>query len=708
MSEEKKSILDRFEKKDELYLARKEVMSFEDYIDEVYTNPLIPRNSFQRVYDMIISFGNSPSGKIGNPELPRYHFFNDRFDLSIEKQVDLKRTDYGPDAIFGIEDSMEEFVSFLKGAAQGKNYMKRFLLMLGPVASAKSTLANLLKKGYEHYTSIDSGKMYAFDWVNIPRTTREEMHEIIDKDSPCPMNEDPLALLPQDIRNQFLKEINKKTDAYHRIKLEGDSCPPCMHLYDRLMKVHEGDWKKVLKEHIRVRRLIASEDRRVAIGTFKPKDEKNQDSTELTGDTNFLTMQAYGDEAHPLAFSHSGEFDKANRGFLEWVEIIKLNEEFLYELLDGTQDRKIKPKNQPNIRIDQILFGHTNVPEFEKLRRNESQEAFRNRIYVVNVPYNLELSEEIKIYEKEYGHGMDQDGKHIAPHTIYSAALFAVLTRLKHPEKHKLSLMDKLKLYDGKVVDEWNTEHVKELMKAAAESSTQKEGLFGVSPRVIQNTLDGLLSKSRYNGKCINPLMLFNELEFSIEHDASINENLIDKYKHELLTMVVEEYKNIAKNDLMKAISSDESAMKELFEKYVNHVRASHLNEKVKDKYTEQEEPADEKFMRRLEERMNISEEAAQGHRMTLMAYMNKVMGEDREFDFKSDERLYKGLQLELFEQKKGSIDLTKIANPDKFSNEEEKGKFNVLMKRLTEPAMGYCNECAEKLIRYAGKAIQD
>jgi serine protein kinase len=717
MSKRGSEILEQFEDMDAEYQQRREVMTFTEYLDLVMEDPMVARNAAQRVYDMIVSFGSQPSGKVGQEKIPRYNFFNDRFDLKKEHEyAGLQREHYGPDAIFGIEDSLEKIVAFLRSSAEGKDMSKRFLLLLGPVASAKSTIANLLKKGYEIYTASQEGRMYTHEWVDVPKTKEEidfdlykksigedvELSDVIES-IPCPLNEDPLVLLPREFRRKFLEEVNKKTDALHKIKLADGTCTHCAHVYDRLMQHYDGNWKKVL-EHVRVKRLVASEKRRVAIGTFKPKDEKNQDSTELTGDTNYLNVQKYGDDTHPMAFSHSGEFDKANRGMLEWVEIIKLQQEFLYELLDGTQDKVIKPKNQPNIPIDQVLFGHTNVPEYKRLILNESMEAIRNRIVPVKVPYNLELSEEVKIYEKSYSDG--KTSKHIAPWTLHMAAFFAVLTRLQEPKKHQLTLVQKLKLYDGKVVERMTRENVKELMDEAPD-----EGLFGVSPRFIQNTLANLLSRSEYDGPCVNPLMLFRELSELVKDettDASIpTKKERERYKGELLPLVEQEYKEIAKEELMKAITSDERAMRELFEKYVNNVTAEMMRKKVVDPITEEEYEPDQRFMRKIEERMGIPKEAAKEARAALVAHMNYLRGKGEDFDFKKDEKLYRGIQEEVFEMKKSQIDMSAIAIPERIQSEDDKTKLNKILSALKDD-MGYCDHCADMLIKFAGRIIND
>ena len=217
-------------------------------------------------------------------------------------------------------------------------------------------------------------------------------------------------------------------------------------------------------QHVQVRACCCRAQDRVGIGTFQPKDEKNQDSTELTGDINYRKIAEYGSDTDPRAFNFDGEFNIANRGMIEFIEVLKLDVAFLYELLGASQEHLIKPKKFPQTFIDEVILGHTNEPEYRRLQNNEYMEALRDRTVKVDIPYITKLNEEIKIYEKDYNPAKIR-GKHIAPHTIEMAAMWAVLTRLEEPKKHNLTLMQKLKLYNGKTLPGFTEDNVKELRK---------------------------------------------------------------------------------------------------------------------------------------------------------------------------------------------------------------------------------------------------
>jgi serine protein kinase len=265
-------------------------------------------------------------------------------------------------------------------------------------------------------------------------------------------------------------------------------------------------------EHVKVKRLILSEKDRRGIGTFQPKDEKNQDSTELTGDINYRKIAEFGSDSDPRAFNFDGELNIANRGIVEFIEVLKLDVAFLYDLLGASQEHLIKPKKFAQTYIDEVILGHTNEPEYKKLQGNEMMEAFRDRTIKIDVPYNIRLDDEIKIYLKDFGPEKIK-GIHIAPHTIEVAAMWAVLTRLSEPKKAGITKLQKLKLYNGKSIPGFTEDSIKELKEEAP-----REGMQGISPRYIQDKIsNALVSHQAQIDKSINPFMVMNELEGGTE-----------------------------------------------------------------------------------------------------------------------------------------------------------------------------------------------
>src|SRR5207248_2034461 len=219
----------------------------------------------------------------------------------------------------------------------------RVLLLHGPVGSSKSTIARLLKRGLEDYSRTDAGMLFSFAW-KMPDGSLQK----------CPMHEEPLHLVPQDLRGPLLADLNGgRGDGDFQVTIRGSLCPFCRQMYNERLARAGGDWTRMLDD-VRVYRLILSEQDRIGIGTFQPKDEKNQDSTELTGDINYRKIAEYGTDSDPRAFNFDGELNIANRGLVEFIEVLKLDVAFLYDLLGASQEHKIKPKKFAQTDIDEV------------------------------------------------------------------------------------------------------------------------------------------------------------------------------------------------------------------------------------------------------------------------------------------------------------------------------------------------------------------
>ena len=645
--------------------------SFEDYLDLVRKNPRVTRNAFQRVYDMVLSHGVEEY--IDNKKkIVRYSFFKDELHS-------------GKDAIYGLDIPLMRLMNVLKSAAQGYGTERRVILLHGPVGSSKSTIARQLKRGLEHYSRTSEGAVYSYEW-HLPG----ELAELAGGSEvfPCPMHDEPLRLIPREWRPRAIEQLglgNSDT----RVRVEGDVNPACRLIFSKLMEHYQGNFEKVMK-HVRVRRLLLSEQDRVGIGTFQPKDEKNQDSTELTGDINYRKIAVFGSDSDPRAFNFDGEFNIANRGIIEFVEILKLDVAFLYDLLGATQEHRVKPKKFAQTDIDEVIIGHTNEAEYKKLLNNEFMEALRDRTVKVDIPYISRVSEEVKIYVKDYT--SERVGKHVAPHTLYVASLWAVLTRLEEPKKHNLTVLQKAKLYDGKTLPGFTQDNIKELRKEAV-----REGLDGISPRYIQDKISNALVSDKNEG-CINPFMVLNELEAGLKHHSLISSEDQRKRYGELLSVVKQEYEDIIKNEVQRAISADEDAIAKLCANYIDNVKAYTQKEKVKNPYTGQDEEPDERLMRSIETKIDIPESRKDDFRREIMNYIGALAVEGRQFDYKTNERLHKALEAKLFEDQKDSIKLTSLVS--NVVDRQTQEKIDVVKQRLIKN-FGYDEVSATDVLNY-------
>ncbi|MFB6089596.1 MAG: serine protein kinase PrkA, partial [Halobellus sp.] len=452
--------------KDSVPSDLREAKSFEWYLDAVYEDPRIARNAHQRVADMFDHYGTDYDEDAGVVE----------YRMAAEDPLhDGENTFYGRE----VHESIHEFVNKVKSGARGLGPEKRIKLLLGPVGSGKSHFDWMVRRYFEDYTSTDAGRMYTFRWTDLGDVIRDQDPE--DDVVTSPMNQDPLVLLPQEQRDEVIERLNERLDAPYTIRNDQTLDPASEFYLDKLLAHYDDDLQAVLENHVEVVRLVASENKRQCVETFEPKDKKNQDETELTGDVNYSKLAVYG-ESDPRAFDYSGAFCNANRGLFSGEELLKLQREFLYDFLHATQEQTIKPKNNPRIDIDQVIVGRTNMPEYREKKGDEKMEAFNDRTKRIDFPYVLEYDEEAEIYRKMLRNA-DVPDMHIEPHALEMAGLFGVLTRIEEPDEN-VSLVQKAKAYNGEI-DEGDDVDVRKLREAGEEKADVAEGMDGVSARFI-------------------------------------------------------------------------------------------------------------------------------------------------------------------------------------------------------------------------------
>lgn len=642
--------------------------SFADYLNIVVEQPNVTRTSYQRLYDMILAHGTEDIYE-NKDKLTRFKFFTEFATRHA-------------DGIYGLDRPLMQLVNTFKSAALGYGTERRVILLHGPVGSAKSTIARLLKRGLEEYSRTDAGMLYSFSWKNADGTYSKD-----------PMHGEPLQLVPEEYRANMLSMLNeqaKKPHAYP-IRIKGDLSPYSRYEFKTRLPKYDGDWLKMLDGEVKIYRLVLSEKDRIGIGTFQPKDEKNQDSTELTGDINYRKIAEYGSDSDPRAFNFDGELNIANRGIVEFIEVLKLDVAFLYDLLGASQEHKIKPKKFAQTDIDEVILGHTNEPEYRRLQNNEFMEALRDRTVKIDIPYVTRLKDEVKIYEKDFNTDKVL-GKHIAPHTVEVAAMWAVLTRLNPPKHASLTVLQKMKLYNGKTLPGFTEDNVIELKREATH-----EGMTGISPRYIQDKISNALV-AHPDEDNINPFMVMKELEDGLRHHSLIKDE--DQFRHykELLSVVKEEYEDIVKNEVQRAIAADEEALARLCSNYIDNVKAYTQREKVRNRYTGNYEEPDERLMRSVEEKIDIPEGRKDDFRREIMNYIGALAIDGKKFDYRTNERLQKALELKLFEDQKDSIKLSSLVSNvvDKATQE----KIDVVKSRLIRN-YGYNESSATDILNF-------
>lgn len=608
--------------------------SFAEYCELVKRNPQIAQLSHARIYNMIMSAGveEGPDG------LPRYKFFTHE--------------------LFGLEKPLQQIVEYFSSAAQRLEVRKRILLLMGPVGGGKSTIVNMLKRGLEAYTRTDAGAVYAIKG--------------------CPMHEEPLHLIPEALREEVGRELG--------VYIEGDLCPAC-----RFMVEHEYNGRV---EDVRVQRVVFSEKNRVGIGTFTPSDPKSQDISELVGGVDLSKIGEVGVESDPRAYRFDGELNIANRGIMEFIEMLKCDEKFLYVLLTLSQEQNIKTGRFSMIYADEVVISHTNENEYNAFVANKKSEALQDRIILVKVPYNLRVSEEVKIYEKLLKQSALRD-VHIAPHTLEVASIFAVLSRLQPSQKAGMSLMKKLKLYNGDDVDGFKQKDVRELQEEAP-----REGMEGISPRYVINRLSNALAQTGVT--CINPIMALRALRDGLEQHTSIPPSEYER----LLNLIDEarrEYDEIAKTEVQKAfVYSFEESARTLLNNYLDNVEAYCNKTKLRDPITDEEIEPDEKLMRSIEEQIGVTENAKKAFREEILIKLSSLARRGVAFDYTSHERLREAIEKKLFADLR---DVVKITTSTKTPDAEQLKRINDVIARLVSEH-GYCHVCANELLRYVGSLL--
>ncbi|MBY0201671.1 PrkA family serine protein kinase [Paenibacillus polysaccharolyticus] len=608
--------------------------TFEDYIALLREDPTPAMTAHARVYQMIESFG-------------------------VEEASGHKRYKFFEQEIFGLDRSIEKLVEeYFHSAARRLDVRKRILLLMGPVSGGKSTLVTLLKRGLEQFSRTEKGAVYAIEG--------------------CPMHEEPLHLIPLELRPDVEKEIG--------VRIEGNLCPSCQM---RLRTEFGGDISKVPVE-----RVIISEDNRVGIGTFSPSDPKSQDIADLTGSIDFSTITEFGSESDPRAYRFDGELNKANRGLMEFQEMLKCDEKFLWNLLSLTQEGNFKAGRFALISADEMIVAHTNESEYKSFISNKKNEALQSRMIVMPIPYNLKVSEEEKIYAKLIQQS-DMKHVHIAPHALRTAAIFSILTRLKETKKQGMDLVKKMRMYDGEEVEGYKEADLREMQNEYLD-----EGMSGIDPRYVINRISSALIKQ--NLQCINALDILRAIKDGLDQHASITKEERERYLN-FIALARKEYDELAKKEVQKAfVYSFEESAKTLFENYLDNIEAFCNWSKIRDPLTDEEMDPDERLMRSIEEQIGISENAKKAFREEILIRISAYSRKERKFEYSSHDRLREAIEKKLFADLK---DIVKITTSTKTPDATQLKRMNEVIKRLIEEH-GYTAASANELLRYVGSLL--
>ncbi|MBI4522528.1 MAG: serine protein kinase [Deltaproteobacteria bacterium] len=616
--------------------------SFIGYLEKVKEDPFTVKLAHARVYEIVTKPGSHDIQEMDDPRIKKLY-----------KDESVKVYNFFADEFFGIEKTIAQIVRYFHAASLKGEESRQVLYLMGPVGSGKSSLVEKLHRGLE-----ESEAFYAIDG--------------------CPMYEDPLHLIPRHLRKEFEKMLG--------IHIEGELCPVCRY---RLKEEFNGRY-----EEFPVRTMEFSKRARVGIGVVPPVDPNNQDTSVLIGSEDISKLDMYS-EGDPRVLELNGALNVGNRGIVEFIEVFKNETEYLHCMITATQEKVIPaPGRHGLVYVDTVIVAHSNEAEWQKFKADHTNEAILDRIVVVRVPYNLRLSEEVKIYQKIIRNS--DFHAHVAPHTLEIASMFAILSRLE--PTNKCDLMTKLKLYNGEeVVEKGRTKKVdlQELRDA-----TKREGMSGISTRFIMKALDNALSDNT-EGNCINPINV-REAFINMVKEAELPDDTRKQYLEFLQDTLHKEYLELLEKEITRAfVYSYQEQAEALFQNNLDHAEAYVNKNKVKDRNTKEELAPDEGFMKSIEEQIAIIGSAADGFRQEVIAYLWAANRRGERIDYRSYEPLKEAIEKKLMSSVR---DLSRIVTKARTRDEEQSEKYNAMVKNLLE--QGYCPSCVDVVLKYAANNL--
>jgi serine protein kinase len=613
-----------------------------DYLERLKREPRLTKLAHARMHDVIVKAGVRDINDTGDARATR-----------LFKDEAVKVYAFFADEFFGIEKVVAQIARYFHSAALKGEESRQVLYLMGPVGSGKSSLVEKLQHGLE-----ESEPFYAIE--------------------NCPMAEEPLHLIPRHLRREFEKMLG--------VHIEGDLCPVCR------FRLKEEFGERY--EDVPVITRTFSKRNRVGIGVVPPVDPNNQDTSVLIGSEDISKLDLYS-EGDPRVLDLNGALNVGNRGMVEFIEVFKNETEYLHAMITATQEKVIPaPGRHGMVYVDTVIVAHSNEAEWQKFKADHTNEAILDRIVVVKVPYNLRLSEEVKIYQKII---RNSDFRaHVAPHTLEIASMFALLSRLE--PTNKCDLMTKLKLYNGEeVVEKGKT---KKIDVQELRDDTKREGMSGISTRFIMKALDNALSDNIV-GNCINPISV-REALINMTKEADLPDDTRKQYLDFLQDVLHKEYLDVLEKEITKAfVYSYQEQAESLFQNYLDHAEAYANKTKVKDRNTKEELQPDEGFLKSIEEQIAIIGSAAEGFRQEVIAYLWAATRRGEKISYRSYEPLKEAIEKKLMTSVR---DISRIITKARTRDEEQTDKYNAMVSSLLDH--GYCHSCVDVVLKYAANNL--
>ncbi|WP_062261388.1 PrkA family serine protein kinase [Endozoicomonas arenosclerae] len=492
--------------------TQQEEMSLQEYLDLCKTDPGAYANAAERMLSAI-----------GEPEI-----VDTSRDPRLSRIFSNKLIKRYPafEEFYGMEEAIEQIVSYFKHAAQGLEEKKQILYLLGPVGGGKSSLAERLKALMEHMP------FYAIKG--------------------SPVFESPLGLFNPEEDGKILTEEYKIPGRYLKYIMSPWA----------VKRLHEfgGDISK-----FRVVKVYPSRLNQVAIAKTEPGDENNQDISSLVGKVDIRQLEEFSQD-DPDAYSFSGALCRANQGVMEFVEMFKAPVKVLHPLLTATQEGNYNStEGMGAIPFEGILLAHSNESEWQTFRNNKTNEAFIDRVNIVKVPYCTRINEEVGIYEKLLEHSSLKNAP-CAPDTLKMLAQFSVLSRIKEPDNS--SIFSKMRVYNGENLKDTdpNAKPLQEYKDAAGVD----EGMDGLSTRFAFKILSKVFNFDSTE-VAANPVHLMYVLEQQIEQQQFPDE-VTDRYMRFIKEYLTPKYVEFLGKEIQTAyLESYSDYGQNIFDRYITY-----------------------------------------------------------------------------------------------------------------------------------------
>ncbi len=633
------------------FTRNRRVLAFGEYLDLVLAEPTRQlRSSTQYIVDCFDHYGTSQVKYPWGP-VRRFHLFDAPWAN-------------GEDQLFG-QEHVQNAVYRVMRSFQQDGRPNKLILLHGPNGSAKSTFIRCLGRGLEHYSTLDEGALYRFSWIfPAQKHTRGGIgfggggkgtpleairaedsfaylpDDLIDARIPDELRDHPLLLIPLDERIKLIEQLmaSAKGPTFNvgdYLKF-GSLSPKNRAIYDALLASYHGDFIQVLR-HIRIERFEISARYRTGWVTVEPQLSVDATERQITADR---TLAALPPSLQSVSlFEYGGEVVGANRGFIEYDDLLKRPLEH-YKYLLTTVERAALSLTSSTLFLDLVFVGSCNDIHLSAFREIPDFTSFKGRIELVKVPFILDVRHEEALYAERLREAAG--GRHVAPHTAYVAALWAVLSRMRKPQVErypstlaevigKLSPLDKVEMYtSGQLPPNLTPDRARELASHIRELWQESdnypiyEGRVGASPREMQDVLLGAAGSTQYD--YVSPLVVLDEI-VELCKQASLYEFLRQDVQpggfHDHKKLV-----DVARGRLFDRIDDDvraavglveESEYARVFDRYVNHVMHSLKKEKVRNPSTGRAEDPDEGMLREVEETLEISGESEE-FRQSLIA----------------------------------------------------------------------------------------